>query len=158
MTPKERARSLIDQNDIMILATSDAHGVPWASPVFYVPDDAYNLCWVSWKEARHSENIGHRKEVGIAIYFTDPAVDAVYVAAEASELKSEDDVEFGIGIMSRKPQPEHWQVRSAADVTGSGPWRIYRATPATIEVRLMSVAGDLSLATRQPADFRQDVS
>jgi pyridoxamine 5'-phosphate oxidase-like protein len=34
MTPPERARTLIDRNDIMTLATSDASGTPWVSPVF----------------------------------------------------------------------------------------------------------------------------
>jgi selenophosphate synthase len=82
-----------------------------------VPDDAYNLYWVSWKEARHSENIAVRAEVAIVIYSTEPEVDAVYISAEAQELTADQEVGFGIDIMSRKPQPEHWRIQGVADVT-----------------------------------------
>jgi len=155
VTPLERARRLIDENDNMTVATADASGVPWVSPVFYAPDSEHNLYWVSAKRARHSENIRTNEHVGIVIFETRPATDAVYVSGAAVELNDPDDVATGMAVMAGKQQPERWQIDSVADVTGGGPWRIYRATPKTIEVRLERMEDHKAIVDREPADFRQ---
>jgi uncharacterized protein YhbP (UPF0306 family) len=154
MAPGDRARSLMERADLMTLATSDEAGVPWVSPVFYVPDDAYNLFWVSAKDARHSENIQARATVAIVIYSTEPEVDAVYLSAEAEEIAEEDDAQTGAEIMRRKPQPEKWIISVIADVIGDGPLRIYKALPTSIEVRREVRVDGKAVVTREPADFR----
>jgi predicted pyridoxine 5'-phosphate oxidase superfamily flavin-nucleotide-binding protein len=35
------ARSIIDSNRYMRLATADEHGSPWASPVWYTPGNGF---------------------------------------------------------------------------------------------------------------------
>ncbi len=138
----------------MTLATACADGAPWISPVFYVPDDAYNLHWVSWKEARHSENIRARGEVSIVIYAKEP-VDAVYLTADAIELVTDEEARAGTEVMRRRPQQERWTIRALTDVIDEGPWRIYRAVPRSIEVRKEVQIAGLDCVTREPADFRQ---
>ena len=43
----EGARAIIDGGRYMVLATADAAGVPWASPVWYAPRGYSELFWVS---------------------------------------------------------------------------------------------------------------
>jgi hypothetical protein len=156
VTPQQRARRLIDENQNMVLATADPEGIPWISPVFFVPDENYNLYWTSEKTARHSENIRCTGATAIVIFDAEPGkpVDAVYMSCESDELTDPVEIHRAIAVLSRKPQPEKWSIDSVEDVSGDGPWRIYRARPTTIEVRASAVAGGRPVARRQPADFR----
>lgn len=156
-SPRERARALIDRNLHMTLATADAVGTPWVSPVLYVPDDEYDLYWVSDEEARHSENIRINPVVAITIFETQP-VAAVYIAADAREINDPDEARRAIRVLERRSQPEKWVTQELADVIGNGPWRIYRATPKTIEVRKEIEKKNKPVVVREPADFRPDIS
>jgi nitroimidazol reductase NimA-like FMN-containing flavoprotein (pyridoxamine 5'-phosphate oxidase superfamily) len=124
---REIARSVIDANQFMTLATADADGAPWASPVWYSPHDGGTFYWVSSPEATHSKNIAARPEVAIVIFdsHTTGGWNAVYLSASAERL---DDVDEGIAIFSRRSEEK-----------GFGPWgrdrvveparhRLYRAT------------------------------
>lgn len=158
-SPKARAKRLIDENTNMVLATASAEGRPWISPVFYVPNDAYDLYWTSWVEAQHSANVREHSEVAIVIYETDPEVDAVYISANAVELEDPDEVSAGIDVMRRRDddQPPHWRIKDISVVTGDGPWRIYHASPRTIEVRLPRTERGERIVTREDADFRSSL-
>lgn len=157
-SPQQRAKQLIETKTNMTLATSNASGVPWVSPVFYVPDDRHDLYWTSWCDAQHSDNIRRNSAVAIVIYHSAPRerVDAVYLAAQAVELNDPVEVGRGIEIMARRNdlQPEWWRINSISDVTDGGPWRIYRACPQTIEVRRQIEVAGKRVVTREPADFR----
>ena len=63
----EVAREIIDSNLYMTLATADAAGRPWPTPVCFAPVDYRELIWVSSPEARHSQNISARPEIGIVV-------------------------------------------------------------------------------------------
>ncbi len=116
----EGARAIIDGGRYMTLATADADGVPWASPVWYAPDGYSELLWVSRPEARHSRNLAERPQLSIVIFdstVTPGDGQAVYVAAEASHAAD------GLDVFS---------ARSMAQGLGewrdlSGPLRLYRA-------------------------------
>ena len=54
------ARRIVDANMYMTLATADADGRPWVSPVWYAPVTYAEFLWVSSPEARHSRNIALR--------------------------------------------------------------------------------------------------
>jgi nitroimidazol reductase NimA-like FMN-containing flavoprotein (pyridoxamine 5'-phosphate oxidase superfamily) len=156
-TPQQRAKHLIDQSANMVLATSTTDGVPWVSPVFYVPDDRYDLYWTSGVEARHCANIRGHSAVAIVVYDAPPKeVDAVYISAQAVELNDPKEVEAAIEIMRRRDdwQPAHWRIKDISVISGDGPWRIYRATPQTIEVRLPREERGERIITREDADFR----
>jgi nitroimidazol reductase NimA-like FMN-containing flavoprotein (pyridoxamine 5'-phosphate oxidase superfamily) len=153
-TPEQRARRLLDDGTDMLLATADVSGTPWVSPVFYVPDDGYDLYWTSDRDARHSRNIRDRSNVAIVVYETEQGADAVYISAQARELNDAGEVGNGIEIMTRKPQPDRWVIQGLSDVTGQGPWRIYRAAVQTIDVRSETEKDGKPVATRQAADFR----
>jgi nitroimidazol reductase NimA-like FMN-containing flavoprotein (pyridoxamine 5'-phosphate oxidase superfamily) len=155
-TQGQIAKHLIDDNIHMTVATADADGTPWVSPVFFVSDDDYDLYWTSWKNARHSQNIRSNPKAGIVIYEAEASrpVQAVYIAATVVEITEPAEVAAAIEVMRGRPQPERWMINSFEDVSGDGPWRIYRAHPRTIEVRSEAEDGGLPIVTREPADFR----
>jgi hypothetical protein len=62
------AREVLDGNLYMTLATADASGRPWATPVYFTADGTRDFYWVSSPEARHSHNIAARPEVGIVVF------------------------------------------------------------------------------------------
>ena len=53
-TDRLSARAIIDANRYMTLATADAAGRPWPTPVYFAPVAYRELIWVSRPEARHS--------------------------------------------------------------------------------------------------------
>ena len=72
----------------MTLATADAAGVPWASPVWYAPRGYSELFWISYPDARHSRNLAERPQLSIVIFDSTVAPghgQAVYMTAEAAQ-------------------------------------------------------------------------
>jgi len=51
------ARRIIDANRYLTLATADADGRPWATPVWFAPEGYTDFIWVSRPSTRHSTNI-----------------------------------------------------------------------------------------------------
>jgi Pyridoxamine 5'-phosphate oxidase len=61
-------RSIVEGNDYLTLATADAAGTPWATPVWFAHASYTSFVWISRPTARHSQNIAARREVGIVIF------------------------------------------------------------------------------------------
>ena len=91
MTDRMDARDLIAANRYMTLATADAAGRPWVSPVWFAPDDD-GFLWISRPESRHSRNLSERPELALVIFDSTarPAErQALYVEAVAQQLDGE---------------------------------------------------------------------
>jgi uncharacterized protein YhbP (UPF0306 family) len=124
------ARTIIDSNDYMVLATADESGLPWASPVWYAPEEYRELFWVSSPEARHSRNLAARPELAIVIFDSTVAVgegQGVYVSAVADQLSGE-DLDRGIEIFSRRSEQRGARAWTRDQVVPPAPLRLYRAT------------------------------
>jgi uncharacterized protein YhbP (UPF0306 family) len=121
------ARALLDANAYLTLASADAAGTPWASPVYFAYDAAARrLLWVSRPNTRHSRNVAERPEVSAVVFDSTVAVgaaEALYLCAWARELEGRER-EAGIEVFSS---------RSVAH--RAGPWRLEDVTGAT-ELRL----------------------
>ncbi len=61
-------KRIVDANLYMTLATADAEGRPWASPVWFAHEEYTGFVWVSKPEARHSQNLAARPHAGIVIF------------------------------------------------------------------------------------------
>ena len=59
----DAARRVLDGITYMTLATADAAGRPWATPVWFAERDLREFIWVSRFETRHSRNVTERPEV-----------------------------------------------------------------------------------------------
>jgi nitroimidazol reductase NimA-like FMN-containing flavoprotein (pyridoxamine 5'-phosphate oxidase superfamily) len=128
-TPDLRAvaASIVDSNRFMTLATADAGGLPWASPVWFAPSEYRHFYWVSSPQARHSRNLRVRPELAIVIFDSHEAGGwkALYLSAVAEEL---DEVEEGIAIFSRRSVAQGLPEWTRDDVLPPARHRLYRAT------------------------------
>ena len=94
MTAHDRgavARSIIDTNLYMVLATADEAGRPWASPVYFANAGYAEFFWVSSPDATHSRNIAMRPQISIVIFDSQVPIgtgQAVYMPAVAEEVAS----------------------------------------------------------------------
>jgi nitroimidazol reductase NimA-like FMN-containing flavoprotein (pyridoxamine 5'-phosphate oxidase superfamily) len=138
MDPEELrtiARSIIDSNRYMTLATADETGLPWASPVWYAPARSREFFWVSSPEARHSRNLAARPQVAIVIFDSHQAGGwhAAYLSAVAEELVGA-DIDRGIEIFSRRSEAQGMRPWTAEDVRPPARHRLYRATASELFV------------------------
>jgi pyridoxine/pyridoxamine 5'-phosphate oxidase len=124
------ARRIIDANVYMTLATADADGRPWASPVWFAHERHARFLWVSKPEARHSRNLAARPRAAIVIFDSTPrrgAPEAVYVEGEAAQLDEGED-ERWIGVFTTRSEELGWPGWSVEDVRPPAPLRLYLAT------------------------------
>jgi len=123
------ARALIDGSRYLTVATADADGRPWATPVWFAHDRYAECLWVSRPGARHSVNIAGRRSVALVMFdstVTPGSAQAVYVDAEAEEVDAE-TLDSAIGAYSDKSVGTGLGPWSAADVSGTALHRLYRA-------------------------------
>ncbi|MFC8515587.1 pyridoxamine 5'-phosphate oxidase family protein [Streptomyces sp. NPDC057257] len=129
MSPAEIARAVVDANRYMVLATADAEGRPWSSPVYFAHVGYREFVWVSSPEARHSRNIAVRPEVGIAIFDSSVAIgtgQGVYVSAVAGEVEGP-DAGRTMEAFSRRSLLHGGRAWTLDDVRGDSGMRLYRA-------------------------------
>jgi hypothetical protein len=130
------ARAIIDANDYMTLATADAEGSPWASPVWYAHDDYTVFLWISRPETLHSRNLAEHPQVGIVIFdSTVPPgqAQAVYVRAIAEEVTGGESLRTIAGYSRRSVARGAGEFR-LEDVTAPSPMRLYKAWATELSV------------------------
>jgi nitroimidazol reductase NimA-like FMN-containing flavoprotein (pyridoxamine 5'-phosphate oxidase superfamily) len=123
-------RSIVDASLYMVLATADADGRPWASPVYFAVEDYTEFFWVSSPEVTHSRNLATRPELSIVVFDSRTPIgtgQAVYMSAVAEQLAGA-EMERGIAIFSRRSLEHGGSEWTPADVLDPSPIRLYRAT------------------------------
>src|SRR5918994_1419617 len=124
------ARAIIDGNGYMTLATADADGMPWASPVWYARASYREFFWVSRAGARHSRNIAVRPDVGIVIFDSTVPIStgkAVYLAARAEQVTAAGEIERGMSVFSRRSLERGGREWTPDDVAPDARLCLYRA-------------------------------
>lgn len=151
MTNDDIARAILDANIYVVLATADADGTPWASPVWFAQEDHGEIFWVSAPDARHSRNIAVRPQIAMVVFDSTVAPNtgqAVYMSATAEQVRDPAEIERGMAVFSRV-SVRQGEVEWGPDrVTGDARIRLYRA----------SVTGHSILDPDAGIDVRVDVS
>ena len=127
--PGDLARRVVDANRYMTLATADAAGRPWASPVWYAHGRYAEFLWVSDPDSRHSRNLAARPEVAIVIFDSTVPIggaEAVYLNAVAGQVP-EAEVEPALAFFSRASVADGGPEWTAVDVRPPAEQRLYRA-------------------------------
>jgi hypothetical protein len=130
--PQARLEAIVEANRYMTIATADADGRPWISPVWFATRNYREFFWVSRPEARHSRNIAVRPEVAIVIFDSQqpPGTgDGAYLWGSA-ELVPEPGRDDGIGVFSSVSEVNGAGAWSRSDVEPPAELRLYRATIA----------------------------
>ena len=150
MTNDHIARTILDTGPYVVLATADADGVPWASPVWFAQEDYAELYWVSYPGARHSQNIAVRPQIAMVVFDSTVAPgtgQGVYMTATAEQVTDSAALEHGIGVFSRVSVRQGDKAFGLDQVTGDARLRLYRA-----RVRDYSI-----LDPDSPFDVRVDI-
>jgi len=131
MDTEAAAREIIERNAYMTLATADADGLPWASPVWFAPDDdGRRLYWVSDPTARHSVNLAVRPQLSVAIFDSHAPIgtgQGVYVAGVADQPAGP-ELEHAIAVFSERSLAQGGVAWTAAEVSGDTRFRLYRVS------------------------------
>ncbi|WP_426241663.1 pyridoxamine 5'-phosphate oxidase family protein [Nocardioides sp. LHG3406-4] len=130
MTNVDLARSILDDSSYVVLATADATGMPWASPVWFAQEDYRELFWVSFPGARHSQNIAARPQIGMVVFdstATPGAGQAVYMRADCEQVQDPTSLASGMAVFSRKAERQGMPAWGTERVSGEARLRLYRA-------------------------------
>ena len=120
----DEAAAIIASTDYMTLATADADGLPWATPVWFAPDGERALLWLSRPDARHSRNLRAQPRLSIVIFdsrVSSEEAAAVYFDAVAEQV--DDGIETYHAYSVEHGRGE-W---TRADISAPSPLRLYRA-------------------------------
>jgi hypothetical protein len=122
-------RSIVDGNDYLTLATADAVGTPWASPVWFAHESYSTFVWISRPTARHSQNLAVRPEVAIVVF--DSTVRpgegrGVYLDAVAGPV-DDADLERRLATYSARSVARTGEPWTVDDATRPGGLRLYVA-------------------------------
>jgi hypothetical protein len=126
----QAARDIIDANRYLVLASADASGLPWATPVYYAQSGYREFVWVSRPGAQHSENLARRGDVGIVIFDSTVPIgtgQGVYLRAVAAEVVG-DECAPALEFFSQRSLTHGGRVWTVADVQPPAQLRLYRAT------------------------------
>ena len=129
------ARALVELNRYLTIGTTDHQGRPWTTPVYFAATQEWHFYWMSETDARHSRNLAERPDVSLVVFdSTVPPYHgrAVYAVGQAHEL-AEGEVDEGLRAYPGPSRPEV-PPTTRDDVTGSSPYRLFRATAAELWV------------------------
>src|SRR5262245_25633242 len=132
----EGARAIVDGNSYMTLATADADGAPWASPVWFAHDHYETFLWMSEPGARHSRNMAVRCQLAIVIFDSKVSPDqrnAVYVEARAA-IVPDAELADAVAVYTARSVARGLETLAIEEVSGDAPWRLYRARASAIYV------------------------
>ena len=131
MTKDDIARAILDARSYVVLATADADGVPWASPVWFAMENSSELYWVSRPNARHSQNINLRPQIAMVVFDSTIPQDsrqAVYMTASAGQVTDPREIERGVAVFTRESVRDGAGGFGVDEVTGDAQLRLYRAS------------------------------
>jgi nitroimidazol reductase NimA-like FMN-containing flavoprotein (pyridoxamine 5'-phosphate oxidase superfamily) len=126
----QTARDIIEASRYLVLATADAAGRPWSSPVYFAHIGFTEFYWVSSPDVTHSANIAVRPEVGIAIFDSHAEIgtgQGAYMSATAILVEG-DETARGIEAFSRRSIAHGGHEWTSQDVRPGAGLRLYRAT------------------------------
>jgi nitroimidazol reductase NimA-like FMN-containing flavoprotein (pyridoxamine 5'-phosphate oxidase superfamily) len=127
------ARTIIDTNSYLTLATADSDGKPWATPVWFSPDGHGGFIWLSRPTTRHSANISGRPEVAIVVFDSTVPIyqgNAVYVDAVAEQVPAS-EVDAAVAVYPARSVAQGDRTWQVADDVEPAEVRLYRARAVT---------------------------
>jgi nitroimidazol reductase NimA-like FMN-containing flavoprotein (pyridoxamine 5'-phosphate oxidase superfamily) len=130
VTNDDVARQILDTNSYVVLATADADGLPWASPVWFAQEDHTQLYWVSHPGAHHSQNIAVRPQIAMVVFDSTVASgtgQGAYMTATVEQLTDPAEIAHGITVFSRESMRDGGEEWGADAVSGEARLRLYRA-------------------------------
>ena len=114
----QTVRDIIEASRYLVLATADATGRPWSSPVYFAHIGFAEFYWVSSPGVTHSANIAVRPEVGIVVFDSQAEIgtgQGVYMSAIATLVEGA-EVARGIAAFSARSVSHGGEAWASRDV------------------------------------------
>lgn len=127
-----RAKEIIAEREYITIATSDADGQPWNSPVYSAFDEDYMFYWGSHTEAQHSKNIAVNNKVFLVIYdstVTAGEGEGVYILATAEMIVDDAEKDKAHKLIQDRRPNWYWKREEFDEPT---PLALYKAVPQKI--------------------------
>lgn len=123
------ARSILETTSYVVLATADASGRPWATPVWFAADGLDRLYWLSWPGSRHSVLIERRPEIALTVFDSTvvPNTGTAFYATAQARRCADEQVDDGLRIVNRRSLAEGVGEFARSRVTGESRLRLYVA-------------------------------
>jgi len=136
--PADAARSLLEMNRYAVLATVDAQGDPWATPVWFAHRGLDVLLWVSSPGTRHSQALAAVPRLAVTVF--DASVEpghgsAFYGRGRAGECPTQ-DLEDHLAAYSKSAVAQGLRAWAVEDVSGGARHRLYVAELDELSVLL----------------------
>ena len=133
------AKRLIQRLNYMTLATADADGQPWNSPVFCAYDGEKTFYWGSRAAAQHSQNITANNQGFIAIY--DSTIEpghgeGFYAKAVCGVLVEMAEIDRAIALLHQRFGESYMTID---DVRGTAERRLYKAVVESAWVKNLEI-------------------
>jgi hypothetical protein len=125
----EHARTVLDGTCYAVLATADADGTPWATPVWLAHDGLDRLYWLSWPGSRHSQLIEARPVIALTVFDSHAVPNegtAFYATAQARRCPDE-RLDGGLRILNRRLEAYGIGGFTRERITGAARLRLYGA-------------------------------
>lgn len=123
------ARTVLDGTTYAVLATADADGIPWATPVWFAHDHLERLYWLSWPGSRHSRFIEQCPEIALTVFDTTAVRNegtAFYVRVRACQVPRA-HLAAGLAVLNRRLLTQGVAEVTPERVTGEARLRRYVA-------------------------------
>ena len=123
------ARTVLDGTCYAVLATADAEGTPWATPVWFAHDGLDRLYWLSWPGSRHSQLIEARPVIALTVFDSHVVPNegtAFYATAQARRCPDE-RLDDGLRILNRRLAAHGIGGFTRERITGAARLRLYVA-------------------------------
>lgn len=130
------ARMLATSIRYLTLATVDAAGRPWSTPVYFATDgDLECFYWMSATAAEHSLNITAHPEVSLAVFDSTvlPYRGQCLYARGTAAVVAGDELPRALSIYPG-PESRGGSPIAEKDVTESSPWRLYSVRASALWV------------------------
>jgi hypothetical protein len=123
------ARAVLDGTCYAVLATADADGTPWATPVWFAHDGLDRVYWLSWPGSRHSRLVEKRPDIALTVFDSTAVPNegtAFYATARARQCP-EDQLDRGLEVVNRRAEAQGTGPFPRERVTGGSRLRLYVA-------------------------------
>jgi uncharacterized protein YhbP (UPF0306 family) len=123
------ARSVLDGTTFVVLATADADGNPWATPVWFAHDGLDRLYWVSWPGSRHSQLIEQRPDIALTVFDSTvvPNEGTAYYATARARQCPDEQLDDGLRVFNRRSLAQGLSEFTRERTTGDARLRLYVA-------------------------------
>ncbi|MEJ1922531.1 pyridoxamine 5'-phosphate oxidase family protein [Microbacterium sp. KHB019] len=132
----DHARGIVDSIRYVTLATVDAEGNPWSTPVYFAADDGLEaFYWMSAQTSQHSQNIEAHPAVSLAVFDSTvpPYFGRCVYASGLAETLTGDELRLALDVYPG-PQERGGSAVAEEDVTGASAWRLYRVRASALWV------------------------